>query len=101
MSYTDLSTWCYLCDDYINDPAIAPALFLLHLTKFKTPHPSDHNELYFSRFYCNVCTKNIKGVLYHCKECEDYDMCKECFEKEEYGDPHELSHTVEIRRLDR
>lgn len=30
--------------------------------------------------YCNNCSNNIKGVHYHCQQCDsgDFDLCKKC-----------------------
>lgn len=34
-----------------------------------------------SQYFCNECITNepIKGKRYHCKECEDFDLCESCF----------------------
>jgi len=99
MSFTDLSTWCYLCDYYINDVAIKPALYLLHMTKFKVPHPSDTSGMFVSRYYCNICTNPIKKVLYHCTVCDDYDICQQCLNNGEFSEPHTSEHEVETRNV--
>ncbi|KND04425.1 uncharacterized protein SPPG_00154 [Spizellomyces punctatus DAOM BR117] len=39
VSYSDLSTWCYTCNDYIDDPAVDPIRSLLHKEKFGEPLP--------------------------------------------------------------
>lgn len=42
----------------------------------------DVGEFEFVDFYCDICEKNpIKNVKYHCLECENYDLCAECYEK--------------------
>lgn len=38
---------------------------------------SDINE---DQYDCDKCKTGIEGVRYHCIECEDYDLCKPCFE---------------------
>jgi len=95
MSYTDLSTWCYLCDYYIVDQSCTQALYLLHLTKFGVPHAKDKTAGYFSRYYCNICRSLIQGTVIHCKDCEDFDLCTSCHAKGEYPDPHTNEHNVE------
>jgi len=101
VSFSDLSNWCYLCQDYISDIKIRPALFLLHKAKFGEPHPKDldNQDQVISRFFCNQCMKPIDNVVYHCKVCDDYDLCKTCFKKEEYKEPHTLLHDVEKKTL--
>jgi len=100
LSFSDLSTWCYLCEEYIVDPALRQALFLLHLSKFGKPHPHDHSNQYISRFFCNECAKPINEVVYHCTECEDYDLCQNCFKKTEFKDSnHKPSHDMNVKKL--
>ncbi|CAI2182319.1 14377_t:CDS:2 [Funneliformis geosporum] len=36
VSFSDLSTWCYACDDYVTDPLLKPIEIALHLSKFGT-----------------------------------------------------------------
>jgi len=98
-SFSDLSTWCYLCDYYISDPSIRPALFALHVAKFGVPHPKDQTGMFLSRFYCNSCKGLIKKKLFHCKECTDYDLCETCYKSDKFDPPHDAAHNVDIRNL--
>jgi len=41
ISFSDLSVWCYNCEDYIRHIKTDPALFLLHKTMFNVNHPDD------------------------------------------------------------
>jgi len=99
MSFSDLSTWCYLCDYYIADVAIRPALYLLHLSKFKVPHPSDDSLENICIYYCNSCQNSIKKEVYHCLECDDYDLCKDCFTGGKYSGTHTKEHETEKRKI--
>jgi len=94
MSFTDLSGWCYLCDYYINDNAIRPALYLLHLSKFKVAHPSDHSLEFISQYYCNHCQSMIKKEVYHCQDCDDYDLCKVCNDNGSTSQNHKTDHKL-------
>ncbi|XP_043202370.1 transcriptional adapter 2-beta-like isoform X1 [Amphibalanus amphitrite] len=33
----------------------------------------------FGRFHCNYCQENINGLRIKCVECEDFDLCLQCF----------------------
>jgi len=99
MSFTDLSSWCYLCDYYINDIAIRPALFLLHMTKFKTPHPSDDSLDFISRFYCDNCQEIISNFVFHCNDCKDYDLCQKCHDNESLSKDHTKDHQMTKKKI--
>ena len=38
------------------------------------------SDIYEDRYTCDKCLTDINGVRYHCTECEDYNLCKACFE---------------------
>ncbi|KPM08485.1 histone acetyltransferase-like protein 2 [Sarcoptes scabiei] len=42
------------------------------------------------RFYytCNNCKRSMGDTRYHCNQCDDFDLCKACFEKD--GHQHKL-----------
>jgi tRNA G26 N,N-dimethylase Trm1 len=41
----------------------------------------DNSGTLVQLYYCDECiTKDpIRGLRYHCKECEDYDLCESCY----------------------
>jgi len=99
MSFSDLSTWCYKCEDYISDYQLSPALFLLHLSKFGVAHPHDHKNQFVSSFLCNICKQIITDTAYHCTECEDYDLCSTCHSKGTFNEPHNENHDLIIKKV--
>jgi len=101
MSFSDLSSWCYLCDYYILDPSLRSSLFLLHLTKFGVPHPKDITGMFFSRFYCNICKKLIRETAYHCEDCEDYDMCIDCYNAGNFTESHTAEHNISTKSVNK
>jgi hypothetical protein len=41
----------------------------------------NEGEFVFDSYYCDICGSNpIKNVKYHCLECEDYDLCSDCYD---------------------
>jgi E3 ubiquitin-protein ligase mind-bomb len=45
-------------------------------------------------YTCDVCgLSDIPGILWHCTECHDYDLCSGCY----MSDEHDLDHAF-IRR---
>lgn len=38
-------------------------------------------------YTCNTCDKSVE-TRYHCTQCEDFDLCVECYNKE--GHPHKM-----------
>lgn len=46
-----------------------------------TKKSSSNNVLSSIHYYCSHCSKEIKGVRYHCAACLDYDLCSQCEEK--------------------
>ncbi|RIA84554.1 hypothetical protein C1645_832114 [Glomus cerebriforme] len=46
ISFSDLSTWCYTCDDYVTSPLLHPITTALHVSKFgEVPPNSDGIEI--------------------------------------------------------
>lgn len=43
-------------------------------------------------FHCDRCTKKLQDEWFSCPICDDYDICTECFTKNEYSHNHELSY---------
>eukprot|EP01117_Protostelium_nocturnum_P006293 TRINITY_DN2271_c0_g1_i2.p1 TRINITY_DN2271_c0_g1~~TRINITY_DN2271_c0_g1_i2.p1 ORF type:complete len:395 (+),score=121.66 TRINITY_DN2271_c0_g1_i2:365-1549(+) len=48
---------------------------------------------------CDGCSLYIGGVRQKCSECMDYDLCDECFAKQDSIHPNHKFHTVEARNL--
>ncbi|KAI8593377.1 hypothetical protein BDZ88DRAFT_404483 [Geranomyces variabilis] len=40
VSFSDLSTWCFKCNDYIDNPVLQPLRSFLHERKFGEPMPA-------------------------------------------------------------
>jgi len=40
ISFSDLSTWCYACDDYVTSPLLHPIIAALHVSKFGVVPPN-------------------------------------------------------------
>ena len=62
-------------------------------------HPSSCCVLYIGNqqreIYCDVCsTDSYFGARWKCVECDDYDLCDECY----HGDMHDVTH--QFKRLD-
>ncbi len=38
-------------------------------------------------YTCNTCDKSVE-TRYHCTQCEDFDLCVDCYKKE--GHPHNM-----------
>lgn len=39
-------------------------------------------------YTCNKCKRHVVETRYHCTECEDFDLCSSCYQKE--GHPHRM-----------
>lgn len=37
---------------------------------------------------CNMCSERIQGLIYHCDDCEDYDLCAGCYKHRDHTDDH-------------
>lgn len=57
--------------------------------------PKANNEVFFVESYdrtpppldvfqCDLCENYILEERYHCKVCEDYDLCPACMEKKQH-----------------
>jgi hypothetical protein len=45
---------------------------------------------------CDVCGKqNFAGRRYKCKQCDDYDLCQDCFSSSRVSGQHLTSHSVQ------
>ena len=56
----------------------------------------DNKEIHWS-YICDGCgMAPIKGIRYHCKECEDFDFCEKC--KEEKKDKHKHKDFLAIEK---
>ena len=44
-------------------------------------------------YTCNSCQKNVEN-RYHCTVCEDFDLCVDCFKKDNH--PHKMEKQVYI-----
>ena len=50
----------------------------------------DQDMMHAVRFHCDCCGKNVLGSSWHCNQCDDYDVCEDCYAK---GHKHEAGHT--------
>lgn len=39
-------------------------------------------------YTCNKCKRHVLDTRYHCTECDDFDLCAACYQKE--GHPHRM-----------
>lgn len=99
-SFTDLSFWCYECDSYIsNRKKLGLVENQIHIKKFGRPHPgfaalSGGNEGMKATFLCNCCRTVIGNYRWNCDECDDYDLCDECYKSGQGTDPHKKTHKM-------
>ena len=50
----------------------------------------DFEELTHDSIICDSCLNPIKGFRFRCELCDDYDLCRKCFERRmELHDGHE------------
>ena len=50
----------------------------------------NQEEIHY-HFRCDGCNCSpIKGIRYHCKECNDFDYCPSCYEKNKESHKHEF-----------
>ena len=46
------------------------------------------------KWWCSKCTKEIIGIIHHCKICDDddFDLCASCYKREGHMHPMEIIH---------
>ena len=51
------------------------------------------NDKCHKNIQCDVCSKlGFSNIRYKCYECDDYDLCQDCFENNKFNLNHKLSH---------
>ena len=40
----------------------------------------DNKDFVFVGYECDNCKKNPANIRYHCRSCEDYDLCHTCYQ---------------------
>lgn len=50
------------------------------------PQPSSDNKQRHPNVFCDGCEKEIIGSRYKCLECNDYDLCQDCHNKNMHPD---------------
>ena len=64
--------------------------------QYKNLFVAEEKEIHWS-YICDGCgMAPIKGIRYHCKECEDFDFCEKC--KEEKKDSHKHKDFLAIEK---
>jgi hypothetical protein len=47
-------------------------------------------------FCCDECNEDpIVGIRYHCSQCEDYDLCRKCYQKSVHN--HEFEEFRQVK----
>eukprot|EP01125_Pyxidicula_operculata_P001223 TRINITY_DN11153_c0_g1_i1.p1 TRINITY_DN11153_c0_g1~~TRINITY_DN11153_c0_g1_i1.p1 ORF type:complete len:197 (+),score=25.18 TRINITY_DN11153_c0_g1_i1:60-650(+) len=102
LSFSDLSFWCYECDEYLKARPLLPFYRAAQEAKFSSfshPAPSKPKSTGDSYFVCNNCFKKVPDVVHHCQECSDFDLCNTCYTNDSFAEPHKKSHKMSEVRL--
>ena len=46
-------------------------------------------------YRCDVCDSKIIGIRYRCLECQDFDVCSDCQNRQKTVQPHLATHKTE------
>lgn len=61
------------------------------------PIAESPDQVYCEVAHCDECSKQIKGTIYKCLTCFDYDLCVHCYKathRQHFGGQHEFTTEV-------
>ncbi|CAD6993270.1 transcriptional adapter 2B isoform X2 [Ceratitis capitata] len=50
----------------------------------------------FTKYYCTYCQDDISGIRVHCAECENFDLCLQCFASGAEIGAHQNNHAYQF-----